>query len=246
MWKKALFTPYMPWEIKKGQFRSQAYYNRHMPGRRAAITRRRANYRRPSRYPAPEHKFFDTTIDLAPVISTSTFNQSLLTIAEGDGENEREGRKISITGITTKIHLILNENSGASLPGTHNAVKVCLVLDTQTNGAIPTTSDYEVLPNTFLSFRNLSNSGRFKTLWTRIYTQNATAAAGDGAVNDSGTFATDDVVHYKFKKPLVIQYNNSVTTGAIASVESNCLFLYFKGRHNFSSIFTNTRVRFYG
>ncbi len=212
--------------------------------------KKRMMYRQPVKsngfVPPPELKFIDTSLNLSPVTSTGAFVGSIVIIAEGDGESDRDGRKISVTQVTTKLHLVMDPTAGTGLTGTHNAVKVCLVLDTQVNGATPATLDYEVAPTTFLTFRNLSNSQRFKTLWTRIYTQNTTAAAGDGAVNDTGSTGTDDIIHYKFKTPLIIQYNNSASTGAVSTQESNGLFLYFKGRHNFSNLFTTTRVRFYG
>ncbi len=217
--------------FRKGYNRTGGFYGRY---------NRKGAY---SRGVQPELKFFDTTISASPVPSTGVFQNSLVIIPQGDGQSNRDGRKIQVKSLTTHMHFVLDTVASASLAH-HDTILVKLVLDTQVNGALPLALDYVVDSTNSLTFRNLANSQRFKTLWARSVNLFPHAAAGDGSTNDSGEYAIDMTVHIKVDVP--IYYNASASTGAISTQESNGLFLYFQSRHGEADIFTQTRMRFYG
>ncbi len=227
-------------------------YGRSMARGRA--TAQRAKYRRNryrggkyggkgSKFPAPELKFVDVSTAAVPVPSTGVFKSTLVLIPQGDKQSEREGRKVSVVSVATHLHVFLDEGTSEAQ---HDHVIICLVLDRQTNGALPSATDYVVSATNDTTFRNLSNAGRFKTLWRKDYSLNHQGAGGDGTTNFLVKFSTDDMAFYKFKKPLIIQYNDSLTTGVVSTQESNGLFLYVQSRHGFGRVNMQTRVRFYG
>ncbi len=192
-------------------------------------------------YPPPELKFHDIPIANVPASATGLFMASLTIIPQGDDQDEREGRKISVTGVATHIHAFL---AAGTTEVSHDHLIICLVLDTQVNGATPTALDYVVANTNDLTFRNLSNSQRFKTLWRRDFDLNHTAAGGNGTAIETVSNAVNQTVFYKFKKPLTITYSG--TAGSTAQTESNGLFFYVQSRHGLASSNMNCKVRFYG
>ncbi len=212
-----------------------------MPKRRVWKHRYRRRTVKKATYPPPELKFKDTSIANVPASATGLFMTSLTIIPQGDDEDEREGRKISVTSLTTHIHAFL---AAGTTEAEHDHLIMCMVLDTQVNGSTPSALDYVVLNTNDLTFRNLSNSQRFKTLWRRDFDLNYTAAGGNGTAIETVGTNQNITVHYKFKKPLTISYSG--VTGATSFTESNGLFLYVQSRHGLASANSQTRVRFYG
>ncbi len=190
-----------------------------------------------------ELKFIDDARNSEPVASTGAFQTSMVVVAQGDGPSTRDGRKIVVTQITTRMHIFLNTLAAATLPA-HDVMIVCMVLDTQVNGTAPSATDYVTTATSSLTFRNMFNTHRFKTLWRREYTIFPHAAAGNGTANHTGETSYDDIVTWKGSIEII--YNNDSTDGVVGTQESNGIFLYFQSRHGQVSINTNSRLRYYG
>lgn len=191
-----------------------------------------------------ELKFHDVPLDDAVVATLGTVFASLLTIPEGNGEEERIGRKIVIKKIQWRYSLELPESTlGGS---TSDLVRVMLVLDQQCNGAAPTVDDMlkEGTGITYQNFNDLANSRRFKVLLDKTHSISAPAGSGQGT---TGTldYGMKQQSYTFFKSCNIrIEYDSTATTGVIGTIRSNnlfCLFISKKGKAGLTSRF---RFRF--
>ncbi len=186
-----------------------------------------------------ELKFHDLDIDDAAIAVAGTIAEdSILTIAQGDGESERLGRKCVVKKIGWKFEILLAPQADLDLGV--DVVRVILYHDKQTNGAAAVATDL-LETDDYQSFNNLSNKGRFTTLMDRTYDLTAPAGAGG---DSSGPLIVSDSFYKDCNMP--IEYDNSATTGVIATMRSNnigVLLLSKLGRAGFAS---KMRVRFVG
>ncbi len=189
-----------------------------------------------------ELKFHEIGIDdvtQGPTWSTSV-NSSLNLIVQGVGESQRIGRKITIRKVTTHLHVFINAPTNNAI--THDTLIICLMLDTQANGGNPAIGDIVENTTDYQSFRNLSNKGRFITLWRRQFNMHAPAAAGDGTTNLYTEMGQDVTISHNCSIP--IEYD--LTTGVISAVQSNNLFILAVTAHDLMGYRTFNRIRFTG
>lgn len=149
----------------------------------------------------------------------------LTAVAQGDGENQRDGRKMVVKSVMVRGIVQITAIAAATLQN-GMWVKICMVLDKQTNGAQlnaenvfvdPTDTDLDAF-----TFRDLQFSNRFKVLKSMYLEVNPSAAAGDGAANDQGHY----VIPFEIiASGLNLGVNHSATTAAIASVVDNSVHL---------------------
>lgn len=177
-----------------------------------------------------ERKFFDVETD-ADVFTTSWATMepattNLSAIGQGDGESNRDGRKYVIDSINLKGFLELPGGEATTDPPDSVSVRVCLVLDTQTNGAQLTATDVMDAGQTkdFLAFRRLDNVQRFKVLWDRTFTLQINTLSHIAA-----NLFSNSVQVVSFKKSITfnppLQVNMSGTTADIANVRDNSLHM---------------------
>lgn len=171
----------------------------------------------------PELKFFDNAISFqSDATSEIPASGQLCTIAQGDGPQNREGRKVNIKSILFNGNATLIPAAAATTTG---VVCMWIVQDTQCNGAAATVANDDTGiftaagANATLSVRCLANVDRFKILKKFTFTLAPHAGA---------TTAYNNVVipfsYYK-KVDIPIQYDNVATTGAIGTIRSNNIFL---------------------
>ncbi len=227
---------------------------------------RRYNYKRGSRIPAggrgflrtggfyrnasgscggeQELKFFDLDINDASIAIAGTIAEdSCLTIAQGDGEQERDGRKMCVKKLGWKFRINVPAIAGANIV-TGDTVRVMLYLDTQTNGAAATAA-LILASDDFQSFNNLEQGKRFRTLMDRTYDLNINAAAGDGAANDTAPYVISDSFYKDMNLP--VTYDSSATTGAIATMRDNNIgVLLLSKTGNLAEFESKMRIRFTG
>jgi len=189
-----------------------------------------------------ELKFHDLDIDDTDIATGGTIAEdSCLTIAQGDGESERIGRKCTVKSINWRFQIVL-DSASTPVSGT-DVVRVILYQDKQTNGATAAVTDI-LESDDFQSFNNLANKSRFRTLMDRTYELNSSAAAGNGTTDLTAPAQINDTFFMSCNIP--IEYDNSATTGAIATMRSNnigVLLLSGFGRCGFAS---KMRIRFVG
>jgi len=154
---------------------------------------------------ADEKKFVDTEIN--GDITTTGIVTPINLIATGTDFFERIGRKVLIKSFQVRSFMGLENINNAS------GVRLMLVYDKQTNGALPAIGDILGIPiasNPFVAMLNLNNRDRFVILWDKIYRMDL----GSGIVT----------VLKKYKK-LSHETVFSGTTAAIGSIATGGLYL---------------------
>ncbi len=236
IWSGAHPNP-RPWQRRRGfamparfrgRLRTGGYYGRGMTGGGGCSG-------------AAELKFHDVEIDQSPVAALGDIAEdSCLTIAQGDGEQQRDGRKMCVKKIGWKFSLSLPSTIVAA--ETSDTVRVILYMDTQTNGAAATVA--LILADTnHEAFNNLEQGKRFRTLMDRTYT--LVSKAGGGA---AGTGFGEDRVDDAFYKncSTAVTYDSTATTGAIATMRDNNIGVLTISKSGFASFSSRMRIRFTG
>ena len=118
-----------------------------------------------------------------------------------------------------------------------DVVRIIWLLDTQANGSSPNVN--EILATaTFNSFRNMANSKRFVFLGDKeitILSQNW---------NGTAFSATDKQVNFFKQMNTVIEYDSTVTTGALTTIRSNNILMLAISKNNTATIQGTVRVRY--
>ncbi len=189
-----------------------------------------------------ELKFHDLDIDDAVVAVNGTIAQvSCITIAEGNGESERIGRKLTIRKIMWRYDLNLPTTAVAA--NTSDSVRVILYLDRQANGATAAITGI-LESNDFQSFNNLANSKRFKILMDRTHHLNCGAGSGRGSTDTlSYAEAREDFTFFKDCN-VEIEYDNTATDGTITTVRSNNIGVLLLGKSGLINFSSKMRLRF--
>ncbi len=165
-----------------------------------------------------ELKFFDTNINDTVISANMTIN-NLTIVAEGNGESERIGRKFNIYRIN--ILYAMQLPAATAQGATSETVRCMLIQDKQTNGVQFSATDLIDTDN-MNSFNNLANSKRFKILYKQEYDFKS-----GGAIPTGAAFAfSEDRKYLRMSKNvnISIEYDNTLTTGVIATVRSNNIY----------------------
>jgi len=211
----------------------------------------------------PEMKFIDNVMAYGTVANTGTLRPTaatdavtpavavaatgtLLQVVQGDQTYQRNGRKITIRKISCRLKVLLAGDISAAT--TRDIYRLILVLDTQCNGAAPAVTDVISYPGQTLStesFNNLENSERFRVLFDVYRAINATAGGigANAADKNSG-----DVIHLiKYNNSrlnIPVEYSTTATTGALATIKSNNLFLLTISESGLIDLAGNVRIRY--
>lgn len=199
-----------------------------------------------------EKKFNNNELDLNPISITITGAEAdpttlcLNAIGQGDGENQRDGRKYTMLS----VHLrgsILFQQTAASVQ-TADWVRILLVLDTQTNAAQFNAED--VLDDNFTdadlkitAFRNLEYTSRFKVLAERTVRKPAAMA-----YNGTNMLGMNASVPWKidrnFKGGIPVLCTG--TAGTVANIVDNSLHILAISVNSGNLLRYCSRVRFVG
>ncbi len=163
-----------------------------------------------------ELKFHDVTISDATLANNWTILNSgtLLVIAAGTGESERVGRKVTVRKIGFRY--TIGKLFATTSTATSTSVRVIVYHDKQANKATAALADI-VEDDTFYTFNNLTNSGRFRTLMDRTHDLASTCGGGDGTTEDYG----ENISSHTWFKECNIPVEYTSTTGAIGEITSN-------------------------
>lgn len=171
--------------------------------------------------PSKELKFLDTTLAFAVDATAEIPATGQLTlIPQDDTQSGREGRKCIVKSIWIKG--VFSAAFGTAGVAQADVAYVYVMQDTQANGAAPAVGDANtgIFTSATLrdSGRTLSNVDRFKILHKfTIQMQNQSdQSAGVTVVRP---------VEWYTKCQIPIEYDASVTTGALTSIRSNNIFL---------------------
>jgi len=189
--------------------------------------------------PSGELKFFDTAIGSAiPTTAAVLAQGQLALIPQGVTESTRVGRKCTIKSI--QLNAMLRYVPATDATGV-NSVTICLVQDTQTNGAAATPANvYEPIQGTVgltSSLRNIEYGDRFKILKRWDITLQPPAGV-------SGAYENVERRVDLYKK-CQIPLEFSSTTGAITELRSNNVFLIGGASMNaLATLYGTARLRF--
>lgn len=181
-----------------------------------------------------EKKFIDyvkTDAVLTQVWTTGVHNPAstgLSTVAQGDGESSRDGRRYDIHSVQVTGRIATTVQEGITGPPADILVRIALVLDKQTNGAeLKAENVFTVGANPDTdSYRNLQFISRFQVLKEkkiRIPVAQSTVAEGVDLFS-TGQVKVPFKFSYKWRKaPLKITTNG--TTAVIGAVTDNSLHI---------------------
>ncbi len=154
---------------------------------------------------------------------------SLTTVAQGDGESNRDGRKLRARSIYVEGQIKTSTQSTESTADAQALIFLALVLDTQSNGAALNSEDVYANPGASANtaagpFRNLQFTKRFKVLATRRFIiQNPNIANETGATG--GLVQNGLSKRFKFFKKLNFDIIYKGTTADIANTVDNSLHI---------------------
>ncbi len=192
--------------------------------------------------PTAELKFHDLDVDdVAIAINGTIAEDSVLTIAQGNTESQRIGRKLTVMMIGWKFEIKFL--GATAIAATSDVVRVMLYLDRQTNGATATVTGILESDN-YQSFNNLANKNRFLILMDRLYSLKSFSGSGQGT---AATLAFgEDVISDSFYKKcnIPIEYDNSATDGTISTMRSNNIGVLLLSRDGGSLFASKMRIRY--
>lgn len=172
-------------------------------------------------------------------------------VAQGDGEQERDGRRYVIQSVHIRGRLILPSLKAQTSPAGDVFVRLALVWDKQTNGAKLNAEDVFKAPATgtqsTMAMRNLQYTGRFKVLKDkRIKLDVSKAIVSDGTANSFswGQIEVPFEWNVHFKRPIAVLCSAGGST--VASVTDNSLHLVGCSDNTTCTIEYESRIRFEG
>jgi len=206
-----------------------------------------------------EMKFYDTSLVAsaltAPADSSGGEHDpsgviTLNTVTQGDGESQRDGRKIIMKSIMLKGHIDVPAQADVTATDDGCKIMIALVLDTQTNGA--TISSENVFSNPSANsanapnvFNNLQYSKRFRILKRLDLVLNPPPLSYDGTnIEMQGMKRAFKI--YKTLNDIVVNY--TANTENVANIVDNSLHVIaFCNEINMApTINYNARLRFVG
>lgn len=167
-----------------------------------------------------ERKYFDVSYDYAnlPIISNTGWtaatrlsgNTTLCCPQQGTSIANRVGNKIWLHKISFRGQVDQNSITGL-VPVAAGTVRIVILQDKQTNGALYSASD--VLGSgpsgqSIDSFQNTDSFGRFKVLKDYTFNLAQPAVAWDGTNLQHNGDAKSLRFTIKFKKPILVKFNN--------------------------------------
>lgn len=221
--------------------------------------------RRTSGFAGIETKFFDSAMGgrslVAPTDSSGgeqdpTSLDCLNCPAQGDGEQNRDGRQISMKNLTIKglVRIAAQANQTAGDVTPH--VMIALVLDKQTNGAQLASEDVFANPSSSAllapsAFLNLENRQRFQVLKTVHIAPEQFAGSITPAFD--GTNLEQPGAHAPFTmfvdlKGMRVNFLTGQTTSVVAAIADRSLHLvaYTSSTSAVPQLAYNSRLRFQG
>ncbi len=221
---------------------------------RAGGVRRRQSNRRTGGFIGTELKFRDFELDseaftTAWAAKNPTSPSCLSAVEQGNSESQRNGRKIWIHSLFIRGEIILPVAEGSTFPHATHHFRLCLVLDTQCNGAEVVATDVmrATITNDYLAFRNLENTTRYKVLWDRTFTI-LPNVLNEGAANLFARGAVKRIfkIMKTFRTPMQVQFTGTASPPTVAQVNDNCLHIIGIGTNVTATLSYVSRLRFKG
>jgi len=171
-------------------------------------------------------------------------------VAQGDGENQRDGRKYLLHSVHMRGKVQVSTSESGAGPPADVICRLLIVQDTQTNASELNAEDVMLVNATassVYSMRNLQEVTRFKILWDkRIRIPVSAASMNEGAIN---LFANANVsipfsFDYNFTTPVGV--NCVGTTATVAAISDNSIHVIGVASSALVTLEYKTRIRFTG
>jgi len=169
---------------------------------------------------------------------------------QGDGEQQRDGKKIVIDSVILKGAVFLDASAAATAAFDPVKVFVAVVLDTQTNGAqmssegcfksLGAAAELNACP-----LKNLLSGKRFRILKSQIYDLTPIGVATNNANLGFNGTRRDFDWYIPFKGGLPVELNSG-TTANVSNVIDNSIHVIAFATLGGSKITYNSRIRFQG
>lgn len=224
----------------------------------AAPKRYRKLNKRTAGYLGIEKKFLDTALTSTSLVGPTdsaggevdpTTFLGLTSIAQGDGESNRDGRKCVVKSIFVQGQIRTAKQANSTAGDNSCLVYIAMVQDMQTNGAQLNSEDVFTNPaaniNTCTApFRNLEQVSRFKVLAKRTLKIENPNMTYDGTNIEVNGTNTPFSMYVPMNMPIVFKG----TTGVIANVSDNSVHMiaYANNLDLAPIIDYNARCRFVG
>lgn len=194
-----------------------------------AVARRKAP-------PGAEKKYHDFGRDSTQMNNAATGTnaaystiETLNGIAQGDAMSQRNGNKITVTGLTVRFQCGIDRNSDAAwntVVTSDSQFRFIIYVDTQFNGAGPAYDDFfQTAPNNLsqeFAFNKLENTGRFKILCDKFVTVPNQSMLYNGATYHSSGGTRFFKKHFKLNLP--IMYGDG--TANTAAIRTNNIGIF--------------------
>ncbi len=167
---------------------------------------------------AIEYKFLDTAVASNVIVTAGEIiTASTHILVQGDGDSQREGRKVVVSSLFFRGSLTMPSQTNKD--STSDRIRLIVYVDKQANKAAPAILDILETADQD-SFRNLTNTKRFRFLYDKTVAMNCLGGAGNGTADAWA----ESVKHLQMSFTdlnLPIQYTS--TTGAITENTSNVI-----------------------
>lgn len=199
-----------------------------------------------------ENKFADygfavTTVSNVWTSDNPTTVDCISAVAQGDSENERDGRVYHINSIHLKGIVGYPHLGDESTVSDDDVMRVVVVIDSQTNGAEVTAT--EVMDDSgtdFLSFRNLQFTSRFKVLYDETFRLNPLVVADGAGANNFNSQGTKLPFTFNKKFKIPIRVTCKGTTAVVGSIVDNSIHVLACSNTGVCTLQYQSRVRFSG
>lgn len=207
-----------------------------------------------------EIKFYDTSFGSTALVNSVTMAgaetdpTTILTIsapAVGDGDQNRDGKKITIHGVQVTGNISYAIQVDQTTADVAPVVDLWVLLDKQSNGAQFNSEDVFTNPSGVACqpLRNLGFNKRFRILKHKHFPAPILPITYDGTnIEQSGSTKSFNFF-LRFKKPLIVNFSAGSTAAGIASVIDNSIHVMAVGSlvaAVIPSLAYNARIRFVG
>jgi len=231
---------------------------------KAKVAKVRASWKpTQARAPREEVKFYDTALVGATVLASTnaadgeydpSATSMISTPAQGDGDQNRDGRQITIKSVVLKATIQRAAVEDTANPAPPEKVFIALVLDTQSNAARMNSEDcfsnLAADARTNVSpLRNLTYNKRFRVLKSEVLDLdvNNIGVEADNLHAWNGMSKTIDWFVPMSGEGLPVQFNTTTpTVNTIASVVDNSLHVIAYSQSATVTLTYNARIRFVG
>lgn len=203
-----------------------------------------------------ENKYFDTEYANQPILATVVGSESspatyksLNSISQGDGETQRDGKKVRLTSMYIRGMVFVADQNDLAIGSKGTTVRLLVVQDRQTNGDQLNAEDVLKDPTSTytdaFAHINLKYSKRFKILHDQTVDLFPPTLSYDGTNMEAGGMNSS----FQIYKKLNIDVNYSGTGGTVSDIVDNSIQIIAIGTQVYGGALAlsyNARVRFVG